>query len=124
MTELRCPQCAGRRIAEIDRIPGYARVAAVTEDGTIDWDGETLVDWNGQEPPRPLSSPAWTATTRLDCRLRPAVLFVAASKEWMRSSRDALGDFEFGTASKSAAPDGRQGSIALARRIFTGDDIA
>lgn len=90
-TEPRCPWCAGRRIAEVDRIPGYARVAAVDEDGTIDWDGETLVDWNGQEPAH--YPPVFTC---LDCHHQAGLAEFAPagstsglpSKEWMRSSRD------------------------------------
>ena len=127
-TEPRCPRCAGRRIAEVDRIPGYARVAAVAEDGTISWDGETLVDWNGQEPAH--HPPVFTC---LDCHheaaladFAPAVVFVAALKGVDEVlERLPLADFEVGTAEQvreqlTAAKE----SIALARRIFTGDDIA
>ena len=128
MTEPRCPQCAGRRIAEIDRIPGCARVASVAEDGTIDWDGETLIDWNGQEPAH--EPPLFTC---LDCHheagladFAPPVLFVAALKGVDAVlERLPLGDFEIGTAEQirghlTAAKE----SIALARRIFGGADIA
>lgn len=128
MTEPCCPQCAGRRIAEVDCIPGYARVAAVGEDGTIDWDGETLVDWNGQEPVH--HSPAFTC---LDCHHKaglaefaPPVLFVLALKgvdEVLK--RLPLGNFEPGTAELIREQlTATKESLALARRIFTGDDIS
>ena len=126
-TEPRCPYCAGRRIAEVDRIRGYARVAAVGEDGTIDWEGETLVDWNGQEPTHHPS-----LFTCLDCHYEgglpdfaPPFLFVAALKAVDEVlERLPLTDFDLGTAEQlreelTAAKE----RIVLARRIYTGDDI-
>jgi DNA-directed RNA polymerase subunit RPC12/RpoP len=50
-----CPDCGNRAIAQMDLIPGLAEIAGVYEDGTIEWVGETDVDWNGQ---RPASNPA------------------------------------------------------------------
>ena len=46
---LACPACDGDgRMAQIDLIPGYAVIAGLYEDGTIEWDGYTEVDWNMQ----------------------------------------------------------------------------
>ena len=46
-----CPACDGDgRLAQIDLIPGYAVIAGLYEDGTIEWDGYTEVDWNMQRP--------------------------------------------------------------------------
>ena len=46
-----CPKCgAVDRIAEIDIIPGYALVGGVKKDGSLEWTGETDVDWDGQRP--------------------------------------------------------------------------
>jgi hypothetical protein len=46
-----CPKCkTPDRIAQVDIIPGYARINGVKEDGTLEWAGETEVDWDGQRP--------------------------------------------------------------------------
>ena len=46
-----CPKCgAPDRIAEIDLIPGYALILGARKDGSIEWGGETEVDWDGQRP--------------------------------------------------------------------------
>lgn len=46
-----CPKCGVQdRIAQIDLIPGYARINGVRKDGTLEWAGETEVDWDGQRP--------------------------------------------------------------------------
>ena len=46
-----CPKCgATDQVAEIDLIPGYARILGVKKDGSIEWAGETEVDWDGQRP--------------------------------------------------------------------------
>lgn len=46
-----CPKCkTPDRIAQIDIIPGYARINGVKKDGTLEWAGETEVDWDGQRP--------------------------------------------------------------------------
>lgn len=46
-----CPKCGvADRIAEIDLIPGYALILGVKKDGSIEWGGETEVDWDGQRP--------------------------------------------------------------------------
>ena len=48
---LACPACDGDgRLAQIDLIPGYAVIAGLYGDGTIEWDGYTEVDWNMQRP--------------------------------------------------------------------------
>jgi len=48
---LACPKCGvADRIAEIDLIPGYARILGAKKDGSIEWAGETEVDWDGQRP--------------------------------------------------------------------------
>ena len=46
-----CPRCgAPDWIAEIDVIPGYALILGIREDGEIEWNGQTEVDWNEQQP--------------------------------------------------------------------------
>ena len=46
-----CPRCgAPDWIAEIDIIPGYALILGVRDDGSIEWNGQTEVDWNEQGP--------------------------------------------------------------------------
>ena len=45
-----CPVCGSQRIAEIDVLPGYALIESVNADGTIDWAGDTEIDWNNQRP--------------------------------------------------------------------------
>ncbi len=46
-----CPKCGvPDRIAEIDLIPGYALILGAKKDGSIEWGGETEVDWDGQRP--------------------------------------------------------------------------
>ena len=46
-----CPKCqVADRIAEIDLIPGYALILGAKKDGSIEWGGETEVDWDGQRP--------------------------------------------------------------------------
>jgi hypothetical protein len=51
LRSLVCPKCGvADRIAEIDLIPGYARILGATRDGSIEWAGETEVDWDGQRP--------------------------------------------------------------------------
>ena len=48
---LKCPGCETvSEIAQIDLIPGYARIEAVYEDGSYAWGGETEVDWDMQRP--------------------------------------------------------------------------
>jgi len=48
---LACPRCgAPDWIAEIDVIPGYALILGIKEDGEIEWNGQTEVDWNEQRP--------------------------------------------------------------------------
>ena len=44
-----CPKCGtADRVAEIDLIPGYALINGVKKDGSIEWAGQTEVDWDGQ----------------------------------------------------------------------------
>ena len=51
LRSLVCPKCGvPDRIAEIDLIPGYARISGARPDGTLEWAGETEVDWDGQRP--------------------------------------------------------------------------
>ena len=46
-----CPKCGvPDRIAEIDLIPGYAMILGAKADGSLEWGGETEVDWDGQRP--------------------------------------------------------------------------
>jgi len=45
-----CPECGSQRMAQIDLIPGYAHIQGVKPDGTIEWAGETEVDWDNQRP--------------------------------------------------------------------------
>ena len=46
-----CPKCGvPDRIAQIDLIPGYALILGAKKDGSIEWGGETEVDWDGQRP--------------------------------------------------------------------------
>lgn len=46
-----CPKCGTSDcMAQIDLIPGYARINGVREDGSLEWAGETKVDWDGQRP--------------------------------------------------------------------------
>ena len=51
-----CPKCGEPdQVAELDLIPGTALVRGVKADGSLEWSGETEVDWDGQ---RPASNPA------------------------------------------------------------------
>lgn len=51
LRSLVCPMCgASDQIAEIDLIPGYALILGAKKDGSIEWGGETEVDWDGQRP--------------------------------------------------------------------------
>lgn len=46
-----CPKCGTPdRIAQCDLIPGYAKICGVKKDGSLEWAGETEVDWDGQRP--------------------------------------------------------------------------
>ena len=46
-----CPKCGtSDRMAQIDLIPGYARISGVRKDGSLEWAGETEVDWDMQRP--------------------------------------------------------------------------
>jgi len=48
---LACPKCGvPDRMAEIDLIPGYAQISGVRKDGTLEWAGQTEVDWDMQRP--------------------------------------------------------------------------
>ena len=51
-----CPKCGEPdQVAELDLIPGTVLILGVRKDGSIEWAGETEVDWDGQ---RPASNPA------------------------------------------------------------------
>ena len=56
ITPATCPNCGKRELAEIDLIVGYARVSGICDDGSVEWTGDTDVDWNSQlpmhDPPR------------------------------------------------------------------------
>lgn len=44
-----CPKCGvSNRMAQIDIIPGYAKILGVKDDGAFEWAGETEVDWDMQ----------------------------------------------------------------------------
>jgi hypothetical protein len=46
-----CPKCGAEGcMAEIDVVPGLAKIQGVYGDGTIEWQGETKVDWDNQRP--------------------------------------------------------------------------
>ena len=46
-----CPKCGtSDRMAQIDLIPGYALIGGVKEDGSLEWAGQTEVDWDMQRP--------------------------------------------------------------------------
>ncbi|MCG2661304.1 MAG: hypothetical protein L6437_13790 [Kiritimatiellae bacterium] len=46
-----CPKCGVLdRIAAIDIIPGYAKILGAKADGSLEWAGETEVDWDMQRP--------------------------------------------------------------------------
>ena len=46
-----CPKCGtSDRMAQIDLIPGYALICGVKEDGSLEWAGQTEVDWDMQRP--------------------------------------------------------------------------
>ena len=47
-SEVVCPGC-GSTIAEVDTLLGLAKVKGINPDGSIDWDGETDVDWDSQK---------------------------------------------------------------------------
>jgi DNA-directed RNA polymerase subunit RPC12/RpoP len=48
---LTCPSCGVEdSIAEIDLIPGYAKIHGISADGSFEWAGGTEVDWNNQRP--------------------------------------------------------------------------
>lgn len=48
---LNCPECGEEgRLAQVDLIPGYAMINGVNKDGSIEWAGETRVDWDMQRP--------------------------------------------------------------------------
>ena len=56
-----CPKCGEPdQVAELDLIPGTVLILGVRKDGSIEWAGETEVDWDGQ---RPASNP-----TKFVCR--------------------------------------------------------
>lgn len=46
-----CPKCGTSDcMAQIDLIPGYARISGVRKDGALEWAGQTKVDWDMQRP--------------------------------------------------------------------------
>ncbi len=49
-TPIQCPRCGGHDIAEIDILIGRAKVNGITDDGSLDWEGHTDIDWNSQLP--------------------------------------------------------------------------
>lgn len=53
-----CPKCKSDRIAQVDRIIGYAGIQCIAENGDIMWDGETDVDWDSQTATT--SPPTWS----------------------------------------------------------------
>lgn len=60
--EPKCPECESTSIGQRDLIPATAEINCVHSDGTVEWAGESDVDWDGQ---RPASNPAeWVC---LDC---------------------------------------------------------
>ncbi|TET55108.1 MAG: hypothetical protein E3J64_00780 [Anaerolineales bacterium] len=46
--QLLCPKCGENEMAEIDNVPGLALVHGIYNDATIEWGGETEIDWNRQ----------------------------------------------------------------------------
>ena len=51
LRSLVCPKCGEEdQVAELDLIPGTALILGVKKDGSIEWAGETEVDWDGQRP--------------------------------------------------------------------------
>lgn len=51
LRSLVCPKCGeADQMAELDLIPGTALILGVKKDGSIEWAGETEVDWDGQRP--------------------------------------------------------------------------
>jgi hypothetical protein len=75
--EVRCPD-GHRLIGELDAVPGIAGVSSVVEVGgelAIEWNGNTDIDWNCQEPIlRPDESGA-------ECR----VFVCESDEEWLES---------------------------------------
>lgn len=47
---VRCPRCGEGRLAETDLVEGYALIEAIRPDGTVEWAGETRMDWDSQRP--------------------------------------------------------------------------
>ena len=50
ITPPRCPTCDSSGIVEEDVVFAYAGINGVHGDGTIEWSGESEVDWNTQRP--------------------------------------------------------------------------
>lgn len=46
-----CPSCGAEgRIAQLDIVPGCALIESISADGSIEWAGDTELDWNNQRP--------------------------------------------------------------------------
>lgn len=45
---LNCPTCDEPAKGTYDRIPGIALFSTPDEDGSVDYEGETEIDWDGQ----------------------------------------------------------------------------
>ena len=45
-----CKHCGSTRFAQVDKLVGLAKIAGLHPDGTIEWQGETEVDWDSQHP--------------------------------------------------------------------------
>lgn len=46
--EIKCPAC-GSTLGELDFVPGIALIQGICEDGSIDFGGQTDIDWEGQK---------------------------------------------------------------------------
>lgn len=47
-----CPTCHQPAIGSVERISGIAVFTAIEPDGSVEYEGETRVDWDGQETRR------------------------------------------------------------------------
>jgi len=50
VTDPRCPACNSGMIVEVDIVYVYASVNGIRNDGSIEWSGESEVNWNSQQP--------------------------------------------------------------------------
>ena len=49
-TTPQCPECSGAAVGRVDVVYGIAEITEIRADGTVDWTGDTEINWDSQRP--------------------------------------------------------------------------